>query len=72
MPRSVFLLDPLLLLVMMGGSRLAYRTWKDGRIASLAKIDAVPVLVLGAGHTADALIRELSADVQLARGGTSR
>lgn len=60
-PRSVFLLDPLLLLVMMGGSRLAYRTWKDGRIASLAKIDAMPVLVLGAGHTADALIRELSA-----------
>ncbi len=60
-PRSVFLLDPLLLLIMMGGSRLAYRTWKDGRVASLANVDAVPVLVLGAGHTADALMRELSA-----------
>jgi len=60
-PRSVFVLDPLLLLVMMGGSRMLHRAWKEGRIASLAKVDAVPVLVLGAGDAADALIRDLSA-----------
>jgi len=60
-PRSVFLLDPLLLLVMMGGSRLLYRASKEGRIASLAKIETMPVLVLGAGDAADALIRDLSA-----------
>jgi FlaA1/EpsC-like NDP-sugar epimerase len=60
-PRSVFLLDPLLLLVMMGGSRLLYRASKEGRIANLAKVETMPVLVLGAGDAADALIRDLSA-----------
>jgi FlaA1/EpsC-like NDP-sugar epimerase len=60
-PRSVFILHPLLLLVMMGGSRLAYRAWKEGRVASLTRVDAVPVLILGAGDAAATLIRELSA-----------
>jgi FlaA1/EpsC-like NDP-sugar epimerase len=59
-PRSVFILDPLLLLFMMGGSRLAYRAWKEGRAASLTKVQATPVLILGAGSAADALIRELA------------
>ena len=60
-PRSVFVLDPLLLVFMMGGSRLAYRAWKEGRIAGLNSVAAAPVLILGAGDAADALIRELSA-----------
>ena len=60
-PRSVFVLDPLLLVFMMGGSRLGYRAWKEGRIASLNSVAAAPVLILGAGDAADALIRELSA-----------
>jgi FlaA1/EpsC-like NDP-sugar epimerase len=60
-PRSVFVLDPLLLLLVMGGSRLAYRAWKEGRIANLSGSHGIPVLVLGAGDAADALIRELSA-----------
>ena len=59
-PRSVFVLDPLLLLIMMGGSRLAYRAWKEGRIAGLNSMAGNPVLILGAGDSADALIRELS------------
>ncbi|HEY7758317.1 MAG TPA: nucleoside-diphosphate sugar epimerase/dehydratase [Burkholderiales bacterium] len=60
-PRSVFLLDPLLLLFVMGGSRMAYRAWKEGRLGGLARVQAAPVLILGAGDAADALIRELSA-----------
>jgi len=59
-PRSVFLLDPLLLVVMMGAGRLAYRAWKEGRVSSLSKADAEPVLVLGAGDSAATLVRELA------------
>ena len=60
-PRSVFVLAPIMLLLMMGGSRFAYRAWKEGRIASLSAATGAPVLILGAGDAADALIRELSA-----------
>jgi len=58
-PRSVFILDPLLLMFMMGGSRLAYRAWKEGRIANTPG-GRLPVLVLGAGDAAEALVRELT------------
>lgn len=61
-PRSVFLLDPLLLGVMMGAGRLAYRAWKEGRVSSLSKADAEPVLILGAGDSAATLVRELAFD----------
>lgn len=57
-PRSVLLLDPLLLLLLMGASRLAYRAWKDHRLAGLLR-QVRPVLILGAGSAADFLLREL-------------
>ncbi len=63
-PRSVYILQPILLLVVMGGSRLAYRAWKEGRLASLSGIGGEPVLVLGAGHAADKLLRELRRNPQ--------
>ncbi len=59
-PRSVLLLDPLLLVVMMGGSRLAYRAWKEHRLSSVLHLDTKPVLVAGAGSAADFLLRELA------------
>jgi len=60
-PRSVFLLDPLLLLFFMGGSRLAYRAWKEGGLATTANVERTPILILGGGDAASALIRELAA-----------
>jgi FlaA1/EpsC-like NDP-sugar epimerase len=64
-PRSAFLIAPLLLVVAMGGSRFAYRGWREGRLASLmAKPQASPVLVLGAGMAAAALVKELAANPQ--------
>jgi len=59
-PRSVLILDPILPLLIMGGSRLAYRAWKEHRIAALLHPEARPVLVLGAGSAADFLLRELA------------
>ena len=59
-PRSVLILDPLLLLMVMGGSRLAYRAWKEHRLASVLHPDSKPVLVAGAGSAADFLLRELA------------
>lgn len=57
-PRSVLILDPLLLIMLMGGSRFVYRAWKDHRLGAMFT-DARPVLVLGAGSAADFLLREL-------------
>ncbi|WP_448510804.1 polysaccharide biosynthesis protein [Immundisolibacter sp.] len=57
-PRTVLVLDPLLLLVLMGGSRLAYRAWKDHGL-KLVRSTVTPVLIAGAGNAADLLLREL-------------
>lgn len=59
-PRSVLVLHPLLLALLMGGSRFAYRSWKEHRLYGPAKLRGQPVLVLGAGEAADSLLRELN------------
>ena len=60
-PRSVYFMAPLLLASVMCGSRLAYRAWREGMLLPvLVKPQANPVLVLGAGSTAAALIRDLA------------
>lgn len=58
-PRSVLILDPILLIAFMGGSRFLYRSWKDGHLTPFRKLSSTPVLVLGAGHAASLLLREL-------------
>jgi FlaA1/EpsC-like NDP-sugar epimerase len=58
-PRSVLILDPILLLLLMGGSRLAYRTWKEHNLYGLSQLHGEPVLVLGAGEAAIALVKDL-------------
>ena len=37
-PRSVLVLNPLLLVLMMGGSRFAYRAWKEHRLYGLSQL----------------------------------
>ncbi len=58
-PRSVLVLDPILLVVLMGGSRIAYRSWKEHRLYGVRNLQGEPVLVLGAGDAAVNLVREL-------------
>ncbi|MEW6691082.1 MAG: nucleoside-diphosphate sugar epimerase/dehydratase [Pseudomonadota bacterium] len=64
-PRSVFLISPLLLAGAMSGSRLLYRAWKEGRLLGIVRHpQASPVIVLGAGAAAAALLRDLAASSQ--------
>jgi FlaA1/EpsC-like NDP-sugar epimerase len=64
-PRSVYLIAPVFLVMAMGGSRFAYRAWREGRLAPLiAHPQATPVLVLGAGAAAAALVKELAGSAQ--------
>lgn len=58
-PRSVLLLHPLLLATIMGGSRFAYRSWKEHRLYGPAKLRGQPVLVIGSGDAADSLLRDI-------------
>ena len=48
------------LIMLMGGSRLAYRVWKENRLVSIKQLDAQPVLVLGAGDAGAALVKDLA------------
>lgn len=59
-PRSVLVLHPMLLVLTMGGNRYLYRAWKDGHLFGGASSLGVPVLVLGAGDAAAALVAELA------------
>lgn len=59
-PRSVLILDPLLLVLIMCGSRVAYRSLKEYRLSVLKGTRLNPVLVLGAGDAAMTLLRELT------------
>ena len=52
-PRSAYLISPLLMILAMGGSRLAYRAWKEQGLGSVISVtEAAPVVVLGAGRAA--------------------
>ena len=60
LPRSILLIDPILLLMFMGGSRLAYRTWREYQQFGIMHKQGEPVLVLGAGDAAVSLVKELA------------
>ena len=59
-PRSVLILDPLLLVLAMGGSRFAYRAWREHKLYGELRLRGEPVLVLGAGDTAVSLLKDFS------------
>ncbi len=59
-PRSVLVINPALLLLVMGGSRFIYRLWKEHGLYSNLKLNVEPVLVLGAGDAAVGLSKELA------------
>ncbi len=58
-PRSVLVINPLLLILMMGGSRFVYRLWKEQGLYGDFKLHGEPVLVLGAGDAGASLAKDL-------------
>ncbi|QAA94702.1 polysaccharide biosynthesis protein [Pollutimonas thiosulfatoxidans] len=66
-PRSVVLLYPILLVLLMGGGRIAWRIWSEYLLYGKRHPNALPVIVVGAGTAGAMLVRELdrSADWQV-------
>ena len=58
-PRTVFPLYALLLVILLGGPRLLYRWLKERRLATVSD---TKVLIVGAGRAGEMLIRELLRD----------
>lgn len=63
-PRSVLILDPILLVLLMGGSRFAYRAWKEYRLYGASNLQGEPVILIGAGELAVALLKDLARSKQ--------
>jgi FlaA1/EpsC-like NDP-sugar epimerase len=59
-PRSVLILNPMLLLLTMGGSRFIYRAWKERRLFNGIALQGKPVIVIGVEDASFNLIKELS------------
>ena len=58
-PRSVLVLYPIALILLLGLPRMAYRFWKDSSHGDGDNVPALRVLVIGAGHAGEALVRDL-------------
>ena len=61
-PRSTLVLYPIVLVVLLGGPRMLYRAWKDGRDTLDPQHAASRVLILGAGRAGETLVRDLIRD----------
>jgi len=59
-PRAVLVMQPLLLLFLVGASRIALRAWREGGLFRLSSKERTPIVVLGAGAAAASLIREMN------------
>jgi FlaA1/EpsC-like NDP-sugar epimerase len=59
-PRSILIIDPLLLFFVMGGGRFIYRAFKEHKLYGKHLNKGEPVIILGAVGTAVSLVKELS------------
>src|SRR5256884_7391097 len=59
-PRSVLILYPPVLIMLMAGSRFTYRVWQEHRLDSPFAAPGEPVLILGAGGAGAHLAKEFT------------
>ncbi|HEX7370871.1 MAG TPA: nucleoside-diphosphate sugar epimerase/dehydratase [Rhodanobacteraceae bacterium] len=67
--RSVLLIYPVLLAILLGAPRLAYRYWKDSQLDLFHARHSRRVLVIGAGRAGEALVRDLRRDTRYVPAG---
>lgn len=58
-PRSVLVLYPMLLIILLGGPRLGYRLWKDRSLNLIAGSSGRSIFIIGAGRAGEMLAREM-------------
>ena len=58
-PRSVLIVNPMLLILMIGGSRFVYRALKEHQLYGKYFTKGDPVIILGAGTISATLIKDL-------------
>jgi FlaA1/EpsC-like NDP-sugar epimerase len=58
-PRSVVAIDGILTVVLIGGARFAVRGIREFRIKSILAPAPKPILIVGAGDTGEAILREM-------------
>lgn len=58
-PRSIVVLYPVLLLLLMSGGRITWRMWKERRLYSPTRTEGKPVVIIGASTSGAMLVREL-------------
>ena len=63
-PKSVVLLNPLVLILWLGGSRFLYRVWKDYKMYGRNQTRGKPVLLVGTSESAVAILKELKRSTQ--------
>lgn len=63
-PKSVVLLNPLVLVLWLGGSRFLYRVWKDYKMYGRNQTRGKPVLLVGTSESAVAILKELKRSTQ--------
>jgi FlaA1/EpsC-like NDP-sugar epimerase len=56
---SHFFVQALLLIVLMAGSRITYRSWKEWMLYGKSEDQGSPVIILGAGDAAVGILKEL-------------
>ena len=61
-PRSSFVLYPLLLVFLLGAPRALYRVWKDYRLNVSKALGRQRVLIVGAGRAGEMLARDMRRD----------
>lgn len=65
-PRSIFIIQWFLLIVFIGGSRFAYRVYRDSlnRSKSVLKQNGRKTLIVGAGYAGQQLVKHLQVDAK--------